>query len=385
MTSFTSMKSTASQLTSSTFASTFSYAICAKATTSVFSLGCLVGVLTGCGGSSETTEAAQSAPAKAVAIDPAAAASFATKVGEIYKAAEAKKKTTVEGKDGVLFSPNELRFLSVGEFWGEKAKETSRAEKEEYRDPLPALVAFSTDLKAKGIHFILAPVPPKAAVNPGAIVDGASGRIDAALQTFYSELRKQGVEVLDLTDEYIQLNQREAMHLKTDTHWSPAGMEFAADKIAYAIKSQTGFQVGNTTYTAEPVTLDITGDLLPEGSTKKESITVNKVTQDGNPVTSDDTSPVLLMGDSHTLVYSQNDLLCSDAGLMQQLALRLGMPIERIGMKGSASYSVRREFISRARKEPDYLAAKKVVVYLFTAREFTESFNGWRSLALEKK
>jgi len=48
-----------------------------------------------------------------------------------------------------------------------------------------------------------------------------------------------------------------------------------------------------------------------------------------------------------------------------------------IGTRGSGATSVRVSLYRRARKDPDYLAKKKMIVWCFAAREFTESDQGW--------
>ena len=74
------------------------------------------------------------------------------------------------------------------------------------QDPLQAIVAYDKALKAEKIKLLVVPIPPKAVIYPEKLADGnfASGtRYDASLQRFYQELKKQGVEVLDLTPLFL--------------------------------------------------------------------------------------------------------------------------------------------------------------------------------------
>ena len=72
--------------------------------------------------------------------------------------------------DGWLFLSADIRFLSLGRFWGDEAAKVSRARKPEAADPIAAIVDFHQQLKQLGIELLLLPVPSKAAVYPEKIV-----------------------------------------------------------------------------------------------------------------------------------------------------------------------------------------------------------------------
>src|SRR6185369_4481023 len=115
---------------------------------------------------------------------------------------EKERTAAVPGQDGWLFFTAELRLFFVGRFWGNDATRVSRAHKPELADPLPAIVDFHQQLKARGIELLVVPVPAKALAYPEKIfVPSSVGKITAPtnLQTFYDELRAAGVDVLDLT------------------------------------------------------------------------------------------------------------------------------------------------------------------------------------------
>jgi hypothetical protein len=84
---------------------------------------------------------------------------------------------------------------------------------------------------------------------------------------------------------------------------------------------------------------------------------------------------LLIIGDSHTLVF--HDFLAEKSGLLDQIAYETGFAPDLIGTRGSGSTSVRISLYRRARKDPGYLARKKMIVWCFAAREFTESDQGW--------
>ncbi|MFM8885568.1 MAG: hypothetical protein ACKOKC_04040, partial [Chthoniobacterales bacterium] len=88
------------------------------------------------------------------------------------------------------------------------------------------------------------------------------------------------------------------------------------------------------------------------------------------------------LGDSHVLVFHQGgDLHAIGAGLPEQLAEVVdGMP-QVLGVRGSGATSSRMTLARTIRAKPDYLADKKLVVWVFAGREFTEA-DGWKKFPL---
>jgi len=305
-----------------------------------------------------------------------------------------KKNAAATEAEGWLFFTAELRFLSLGRFWGDEAPKVSRSHKSELADPIPAIVDFQKQLKARGIDLLVVPVPPKAAIYPEKILPGFSaGKDDAApaLHRFYEELRAAGIEVLDLMPVFIQNrdDKRGGVFCKTDSHWSGFGCTLAAQAIAEGIRAKLTTPPLRKEYVPEWKEGRINGDLgglLPPDSPKPgpEKIAVRSVAEKGTGavVSPDASSPVLLLGDSHTLVF--HDFLSEHAGLVDQLAEELGFPPDLIGTRGSGATPVRISLYRHSLKNPDYLAKKKVVVWCFAAREFTEATEGWAKIPIAK-
>jgi alginate O-acetyltransferase complex protein AlgJ len=104
------------------------------------------------------------------------------------------------------------------------------------------------------------------------------------------------------------------------------------------------------------------------------------VTSADNPALEDRASPIVLLGDSHTLVFhSGQELHGTGAGLADQLAAELGLAVDVVGVRGSGATPARVNLLRRAKADPAYLAGKKVVIWCFAAREFTEG-SGWQPL-----
>ncbi|MCK4788071.1 MAG: hypothetical protein KAV87_30235 [Desulfobacteraceae bacterium] len=154
---------------------------------------------------------------------------------------------TVVGDDGWLFSRNELRHISVGEFWGKSANEASRARRADRRDPIPAILDFKEKLDRLGINLIFLPVPPKALIYPHKISESIrarygekSPRLDIHHQKFYGILRDKGVNVIDLVTEFMvnRYDEKGYTYCKTDTHWSGLGCVRAAKLLALELKNE---------------------------------------------------------------------------------------------------------------------------------------------------
>lgn len=306
--------------------------------------------------------------------------------------AAAPGASVVKGDDGWLFLPAELSHVNAGKFWGDDAVKVSKATKPENADPLPAILDFKAQLDAAGVELILVPVPAKVFVYAAPVGADVVARSVAVHEEFYAELRKQGVTVVDLLPELRA--QREAavgpVFCKTDTHWSGAGIRIASVKIAALLADKPWLKEAAKTKTAVVErTIEITGDLQGmAGEAGRESVTLRFVGTEASggatPVPPDRTSPLVLLGDSHTLVFHAGaDMLASGAGLPDQLLHDLGIPVDLIGVRGSGATPARINLMRRVRGDAGYLAGKKAVVWCFTVREFTES-SGWSKVALAR-
>ncbi|MBE3096926.1 MAG: hypothetical protein IMZ44_07320 [Planctomycetes bacterium] len=335
--------------------------------------------------------AAQAAPAVAFAADCAATAAEAEKAGAL----------SVAGQEGWLFLTAELRHLGVGPFWGERAAKVSRAATPGHADPLPAILDFKQQLDKAGIELLLVPVPAKAVIypdmlfaRPGAAAarDAVLPRLDAADGEFYDVLRKAGVNVLDLTPAFLadRSSIQGPLFCRQDSHWSGNGCVVAAGQIAQAIKGRPWLKERQRMrLAAEPHAVEITGDLAPDAGTSKappEKVPLRLVGTRASgrlePLPDDRASPIVLLGDSSNLVFhSGGDLYAAGAGLADQLALELGLALDVVAVRGSGATAARINLARRALADPDYLKAKRLVLWCFAAREFTEA-DGWRLLPL---
>ena len=70
-------------------------------------------------------------------------------------------------------------------------------------------------------------------------------------------------------------------------------------------------------------------------------------------------------------------MLAKGGGLADHLGVELGSVPEVIAVRGSGATAARVNLFRKARKEPGFLGGKKVVIWCFAAREFTQS-DGWK-------
>ncbi len=323
---------------------------------------------------------------------------------EMAKLAETDEPV-VRGKDGWLFLPSELRHVGVGEFWGERAKQVSKATKPEWADPLPVIVDFHKQLEELGVELVLVPVPPKAMVYHDQIisdelaakVEHASDgivRFDATHRAFYAELSKQGVEVVDLMPAFLAFRRATTIpfYCQTDTHWAMPAMSMTAMLLEQHMSESQWFQqAGKVQLKDNRRTITINGDLrdmAEDQAIAAEELEIDvigrKVGDELQPLENNENSPILLLGDSHLLVFhAGGDMHAKGAGLADHLALRTGIVPEVIAVRGSGATPARINLVRKAYRDPDWLKNKKVVIWVFTAREFTET-TGWRPLPLTR-
>lgn len=312
---------------------------------------------------------------------------FIQSLAEKAAEAEAQQTTVVSGKEGWLFFAPELRSMSVGQFWGDAAQRVSRASNPEFADPLPAILDFKSQLDKAGISLIFVPIPAKATIYPEMLSEheDATARTDEyhlKYLKFYDILRKHGVDVLDLTPLFLKNRFTDAgpVYCKQDTHWSGQGCVLAAAAIAKAIGTPAwAAETPKNDIKTETRTIAITGDLwkeLGDENLQKEQLRLTYVKEGVSA--SWRASPVVLLGDSHNLVFhTGGDMHAQGAGLPDHLAYQLGFPVDVVAVRGSGATPSRLNLYRRR----DNMKGKRLVVWCLSVREFTEG-QGWRKVPI---
>jgi len=311
--------------------------------------------------------------------------------------AEKNLQPVIPGRDDWLFFTAELRAISCGPFWGTDAARVSRSTNPQFADPLPAIVDFQEQLKRAGIELLLVPVPAKIAIYPEQLLDTgdskAAARLDGNHAEFYRLLLKQGIRVLDVHPEFTRQKNKAPLYCRTDSHWSGQGVELATELISAEIKTAKWYseltreqKLDPTAFRVQSKTLEVTGDLArlqneSQPATERVTLSEVKLVTDGKlaSIPTDVSSPILVLGDSHTLVFHDPQLFGPDCGLVDHLARTLNIKLDLIGVRGSGANAARITW----RRRPNPLVGKKLVIWCLSVREFTENSDGWKKIPVQ--
>jgi len=295
------------------------------------------------------------------------------------------------GRDGWLYYRPDVDYLTAGAF-SLKPTESPEGSGERQCSPIPALKAFGDDLAKRGINLLVVPVPVKPMIEPEHLsLD--SRKVQTLLQnasyaSFVEKLRSQGIEVMDLTA--LLLNRKEstgkAQYLQRDTHWTPDAMEAVADSLAERLRglSPADF-LSQSNPTGESMSVHQPGDLtgmldLPKSAPLFPDQEVGILpfrSTDRSHWKPDPSSPVILLGDSFSRIFSAEDLNWGrDAGLAERLSEKLGRNIDVLAVNSGGCSSVRQSLA----RSPKRLDGKKILLYEFSMRDL--SGGDWKVIPL---
>ncbi len=280
-----------------------------------------------------------------------------------------------EGRGGWLFHRDALRYLR-----GDHREDPDRA--------VAAMLDFHRQLTERGVELVLLPVPAKVTVHPERLHRGTSDRTSnwPGWASFIAELEQRGVRIVDPAPPLRALAAERPAYLAHDTHWSPEGATAVAIHLAAALRQGPTASLLPTprVFDHRAVEVDVRGDLatLLPGETPRppQTVHVRQVisTEDGS-VPIDRSSPLLLLGDSFTLAYSDPRLgLGQRAGLAEQLADALGAPVDVIAIPGGSSTQVRRTLAARE----GGVTGKRLVIWQIAQRDVLRARDGWHEVAL---
>lgn len=305
---------------------------------------------------------------------------------------------SVRGDDPAwFFIKRELKQLAAGKFW-EKDWSKVAANK---TDPTEHLLMFNDLLKAKGVRLIMVPIPAKAAIYPDRLAVKFKPGSATPVKAYYDTLRAKGLEVLDVEPVFNKYRAESGgegehkLYCEQDSHFAPLATEMIAGLVKEAVAGDAWYQAQNKQgfKRSAKKTLTIRGDQVGEfnPAPAEEVLTLSyagiEIGGKIEAVVADKNSPVLLLGDSHTMVFTdgaQADMHCKSAGLMDQLQYELGFALDRVSNRGSGIMQARKSLVlSRVRNEPGFWDEKKLVVWVFSAREFTQSSDKMRKLPIE--
>lgn len=278
-------------------------------------------------------------------------------------------------------------------------------------DPRPALLDFHQQLQRRGIELLILPVPSKAMVRPERLAPLYDGRDDDAppshktrshparlhnpsFSELQSTLESAGTRVFDPGETLSRYEEQsgENAYLRTDSHWTPGGIDAVAHELATRIRGlDLPFEGPTQSWRRYSGEHRARGDLVrmlfePPGTLElfpwwkklypKESVRLERLR--GWAV--DQQAEILLLGDSFTNVFSVSDASLpwgTGAGLAEQLSFHLERGVDQIAINNESATGVRQRL---ALAGASRLAGKKLVVYQIAVREF--AVGDWRRVEL---
>jgi len=254
--------------------------------------------------------------------------------------------------------------------------------------PVGAIVAFRDTLAAYAVDLVVLVAPGKQTIYPEwlspryPVEEGPPTNRDMA--EFLAEMKRQGVAVVDPSEALWRARSAAELYLRQDTHWTPEGLDVAADELVRRLPALGGDQ---RRLRAQPVSVTRLGDLydmlevpvLPGFEPQRVSIRRVVDADTGQPLEPDAASPIVLLGDSFTNIYSDPSMGWGDhAGLGEQLALRLGRGIDIIALNDGGVNTARAALVRR----PDPLRGKKLVIWQFAARDLVVANGEWQRIEI---
>jgi len=293
-----------------------------------------------------------------------------------------------------LFLVRELRQISLGNFWEKPWEEVAA----NGTNPIPSMVEFHELLSEKGIDLIIVPIPAKASIYPDKLAEGFSANAAPALSPYNGEMRTAGLTVIDL-DPLMKTwrteNPERKIYCEQDAHFSPFACEMIASSLASeleGVKQAAGEALGKSAVSTIQIEGDQVKDSPWESEIGSEELTITYAGMKGagsstTPLTPSDESPVLLLGDSHTLVFQEGKsagMHCKGAGLFDHISTSVGYPLDLVGVRGSGLMQARKQLFYKAVEIDAYWEKKEVVIWVFSVREFTQSVDKIISVPLER-
>ncbi len=304
------------------------------------------------------------------------------------------------GRDGWLFYRKDIDALTGRGFLDPGVLALRSAGGSELKappqpDPLKAIVDFRDQLAKRGIALIVMPMPVKPTLYPehfSARYEGRTGVVqNSSFAAFLERLERERIACLDVAPLLARAkadSPGRPIYLKTDTHWMPEGMELGAQALAGLARATVQLSPATARFSAtvrEVTNLgDVAGMLKLPAELKvfaPETVTIRQVQDGSAAMRSDPKAEVLFLGDSFSNIFSLAPMGWGDAaGLVEHLALALGLPVDAITRNDAGSFATREMLAKELQRGNDRLAGKKLVIWEFAAREL--AWGDWKILSM---
>lgn len=255
-------------------------------------------------------------------------------------------------------------------------------------NPLPRMVELKQYLDSLNIQLLVVPVPVKEEIYADKLVDGTPADLCVNVngREFVREMLAAGIDVLDLYPALMAARSGDEpphySYQRYDTHWALPGMLAAMEQLAtrvtqYSWYGESGALPGSLAMRDTVVLRE--GDLvahLPDSEKSKyaaDTLAGMKVYKGDQAYKGGKNAPILLMGDSFTGVFESVDQKSGGPGSL--LAYATGLDVQ-VATSWGGGPGVR----SRMMKMQKDLAAKRLVIYMMTARDFWQSPMEWDKL-----
>lgn len=273
------------------------------------------------------------------------------------------------GRDGWLHYAPDVSFIAGRQLAANRA----RAE--------AAIRDFAAQLAARGIKLVLVPVPVKTAHVPWTLTPRLRHQVQMPeLLAWLTSLESEHLAVFPF--------EGALEYLRADTHWTFPMMEATAASLAQTLRAIEHLPAGSGRFVRDLETVSDIGDLarmlgagLPASLDTVQTQQIS-VVRDGEFAWRPQTgSPVLLLGDSFSNIYSQEALgWGAGAGFAEQLSFHLGLPVDRITRNDAGAWATRDLLARELARGRDRLHGVRVVVWQFAARELAHG--DWRRVHL---
>ncbi len=335
-------------------------------------------------------------------------------------------RKVVLGFENMLFYHPDLKALTgYGPLKPEPFSVMKDPEQAKLSGPGEIIPAFAAQLKERGIDLLLVPVPLKPMIYSEYLNSRETHEwiTHPDAPAFYENLRKQGVDVLDLTVVlaklrgerkhiyYLEANSQnreiakqteEALKLKKDvflrqdTHWTVDGMSESAEQVAAYVKKKYPQHLlinhENVIRAVDGATRSSMGDLVKLLDLKQPGKFYDEEEQFVKvigPGTENKYSPITLLGDSFVNIYDDPTLGFENpekpeerihGGFAQHLSQQLQQSLDVIAKNGMGSTGVRQEL---AKRYDDEVRSKKLVIWVIAARDLLLSKSAAREANIQ--